>query len=49
MEEELIKISKKQLQGMMDTIEILQNPSLMKQIIESEENIKNNDVKEFNF
>ena len=47
MEEELIKISKKQLQGIMDTIEILQNQDIMEQLTESEKNIKNNNLKEF--
>ncbi|HLC20207.1 MAG TPA: hypothetical protein VJK72_04770 [Candidatus Nanoarchaeia archaeon] len=37
---ELIMISKKEYEGMKETIEILQNPEMMKQILESEENRK---------
>ena len=37
---ELIMISKKEYDGMKETIEILQNPEMMKQILESEENRK---------
>ena len=33
-------ISKKEYEGMKETIEILQNPEMMKQILESEENRK---------
>ncbi len=37
---ELITISKKEYEGMKETIEILQDPDMMKQILESEKNIK---------
>lgn len=36
----MIKISKKEYEGMKETIEILQDPEIMSQIIESEKNIK---------
>lgn len=38
--QELIKISKKEYEGMKETIEILQDEELMEQIKESEENLK---------
>ena len=47
MEEKMIKISLKEYEGMKETIEILQNPDMMCQIIESERNIKAGKVKEF--
>ena len=40
MKEELIVISKKEYDGMKETIEILQNKEIMDQIRESEENYK---------
>ena len=43
--QELIKISKKEYEGMKETIEILQDPDMMKQILESEENIKKGKIK----
>jgi len=46
MQEQLIKISKTEWEGMKQTIEILQSPNIMNQIIESENNIKNNNTKE---
>lgn len=36
----MIRISLKEYEGMKETIEILQDPDLMTQIIESEKNIK---------
>lgn len=42
--EGMIKISKKEYEGMKETIEILQDPDLMKQIIESEENIEERNI-----
>jgi PHD/YefM family antitoxin component YafN of YafNO toxin-antitoxin module len=48
MEEKMIKISRKEYEGMKETIEILQNPEMMSQILESEENIKKGKVKKFN-
>lgn len=38
--QELIRISKKEYEGMKETIEILQDEELMEQIKESEENLK---------
>ena len=35
---QMIKISKKEYEGMKETIEILQDPDMMRQILESEEN-----------
>jgi PHD/YefM family antitoxin component YafN of YafNO toxin-antitoxin module len=49
MEEKMIKISMKEYEGMKETIEILQNPDTMHQILESEENIKKGKVKEFRY
>lgn len=48
MEENMIKISRKEYEGMKETIEILQDPDIMKQLLESEENIKNGKIKKFN-
>ena len=45
--QELIKISKKEYEGMKETIEILQDPDIMKQIVESEENIKSGKIKKY--
>ena len=42
---QLIKISKKEYEGMKETIEILQDPDMMRQILESEENIKKGKIK----
>ena len=46
---ELIKISKKEYEGMKETIEILQDPGMMKQILESEKNIKAGKTKKFKY
>lgn len=43
----MIKISRKEYEGMKETIEILQNPDMMKQILESEKNIKEGKIEEF--
>ena len=48
MEGKMIKISRKEYEGMKETIEILQNPEMMSQILESEENIKKGKVKKLN-
>ncbi len=42
---ELIRISRKEYEGMKETIEILQSSDMMKQIIESEKNIKAGKIK----
>ena len=42
----MIKISKKEYEGMKETIEILQDPEIMGQILESERNIKEGNLKE---
>ena len=42
---ETILISKKEYEGMKETIEILQNPDIMRQILESEKNIKKGQIK----
>ena len=44
---ELITISKKEYEGMKETIEVLQSPEMMRQILESEENIKAGKIKKF--
>jgi PHD/YefM family antitoxin component YafN of YafNO toxin-antitoxin module len=46
---ETIVISKKEYEGMKETIEILQDPEMMKQILESERNIKEGKVKKFEY
>lgn len=46
---ELIKISKKEYEGMKETIEILQDPDMMKQILESEKNIKAGKIKKLKY
>ncbi|MEK6808230.1 MAG: hypothetical protein AABY14_00920 [Nanoarchaeota archaeon] len=45
MKQDMILISKKEYDGMKETIEILQNPDIMKQIIESEKNINEGKIK----
>ena len=45
MKQDMILISKKEYEGMKETIEILQNPDIMKQIIESEKNINEGKIK----
>ncbi|MEK6757916.1 MAG: hypothetical protein AABX88_02195 [Nanoarchaeota archaeon] len=42
----MIKISLAEYEGMKETIEILQNSELMKQIFESEKNIQEGNIKE---
>ena len=44
----MIKISRKEYEGMKETIEILQNPEIMSQIFESEKNIREGKVKKLN-
>ncbi len=45
----MIKISLKEYEGMKETIEILQDPEVICQIIESENNMKIGKVKEFKY
>lgn len=45
----MIKISKKEYEGMKETIEILQDPETMSQILESEKNINEGNLKELEF
>lgn len=45
----MIKISKKEYEGMKETIELLQDSDVMSQFKESEENIKKGDVEEFEY
>jgi len=49
MTEEMIRISRKEYEGMKETIQILQNTDLIKQLIESEENIKKGRIEEFEY
>ena len=42
----MIKISKREYDGMKETIEILQDPEMMSQILESEKNVKEGNLKE---
>ncbi|MCK5149461.1 hypothetical protein KAJ87_00865 [Candidatus Pacearchaeota archaeon] len=46
MEKQMIKISRKEYEGMKETIEILQDPEMMSQILESEKNVKEGNLKE---
>ena len=45
MKQDMILISKKEYEGMKETIEILQNSDMMKQILESEKNIVKGKIK----
>ena len=45
MKQEMIVISKKEYEGMKETIEILQNSDIMKQILGSEKNIAKGKIK----
>ena len=45
MKQDMILISKKEYEGMKETIEILQNSDMMKQILESEKNIAKGKIK----
>ncbi len=45
MKQDMILISKKEYEGMKETIEILQNSDIMKQILESEKNIAKGKIK----
>ena len=45
MKQDMIVISKKEYEGMKETIEILQNSDIMKQILESEKNIAKGKIK----
>ena len=45
MKQDMILISKKEYEGMKETIEILQNSDMMKQILESENNIARGKIK----
>lgn len=49
MQSETITISKKEYEGMKETIELLQDPEMMKQILESEKNIKAKKIKKFEY
>ena len=49
MEKDTIKISLKEYEGMKETIELLQNPEIMLQILESEDNLRKEKVKEFEY
>ena len=45
MAQQMIMISKKEYDGMKETIEILQDPDMLSQILESEKNIKEGKIK----
>ena len=45
----MIRISVKEYEGMKETIEILQDPDMMDQILESEKNIREGKVKELKY
>lgn len=46
MSEQTIMISRKEYEGMKETIELLQDPDMLMQILESEKNIKIGKIKE---
>ena len=48
MKQDMILISRKEYEGMKETIEVLQNPEIMKQILESEKNISKGKLKKLN-
>lgn len=45
----MIMISKKEYEGMKETIEILQDPDLMSQILESKDNVRKGKIKKFEY
>jgi len=47
--EQIICISKKEYEGMKETIELLQDPQILSQILESEQNIKAGKIKKFEY
>ena len=47
--EKTIRISLAEYEGMKETIEILQDPEMMSQILESEKNISEGNLEEFNY
>ena len=47
MKQDMIVISRKEYEGMKETIEILQNKDIMKQILKSEKNILKGKIKKF--
>ncbi len=49
MKQEMIMISRKEYEGMKETIEILQSPDMIKQILESEKNISHGKIKKIEF
>ena len=48
MKQDMVLISRKEYGGMKETIEILQNKSIMKQILKSEKNISKGKIKKLN-
>ncbi|MBS3137015.1 hypothetical protein J4232_01155 [Candidatus Woesearchaeota archaeon] len=48
MRQDMIMISRKEYEGMKETIEILQDSDIMQQIIQSERNIKEGKTKKLN-
>ena len=49
MKQEMLMISRKEYEGMKETIEILQDPEIMSQIFESEKNIKEGKIKKLEY
>ena len=45
----MMRISLKEYEGMKETIEILQDPDIMSQVIESEKNIEEGNIEEFDY
>ena len=45
----MIMISEKEYKGMKETIELLQNPDIMGQILDSEKNINKGKIKELKY
>ena len=48
MKQDMVMISRKEYEGMKETIELLQNPEIMEQILESEKNISERKIKKLN-
>ena len=48
-EGKMIAISLREYEGMKETIEILQDPEMMEQILESEKNIEEGVIEEFSY
>lgn len=48
-QQQLICISRKEYEGMKETIELLQDPDIIEQILDSEQNIRTGKIKKFEY